>query len=160
MRGQHRRTSTNHNKRNSGEDLKGQCHEIFDFRFFHKSVSPKPLRIPLGSFRIFFENSRRYSQLKICHRRQWHRWQMQNIFDHKSFNYLLWTPLGSIVNLQKHFCLQVHFKVSAAWYCFHCLPPVSLTPVANLPPVSLIPVANCHRCRWHPWQICHQYQQH
>ncbi len=25
--------------------LKGQCHEIFDFRFFHESVSPKPLSI-------------------------------------------------------------------------------------------------------------------
>jgi hypothetical protein len=34
--------------------LKGQCHEIFDYRFFfHESVSPKPLRIPFRSFRIF-----------------------------------------------------------------------------------------------------------
>ena len=31
------------------------------------------------------------------------------------------------------------FKVSAAWYCSHYLPPVSLTPVANLPPVSTRP---------------------
>ncbi len=28
--------------------LMGQCHEIFDFRFFHESVSPKPLSIPIG----------------------------------------------------------------------------------------------------------------
>ncbi len=52
-----------------------------DFRllvFFHDSVSPKPLSIPLGS----------------------------------------------------NFCLQVHFKVSAAWYCSHYLPP----------------------CRWPWWQ--------
>jgi hypothetical protein len=33
--------------------LKGQCHEIFDFRFFYESVSPRPLSIPLGPFRIF-----------------------------------------------------------------------------------------------------------
>jgi hypothetical protein len=33
--------------------LKGQCHEIFDFRFFHESVSPKPLSLPLGPFQIF-----------------------------------------------------------------------------------------------------------
>ncbi len=33
--------------------LKGQCHDIFDFWFFHESVSPKPLSIPLGPFRIF-----------------------------------------------------------------------------------------------------------
>ncbi len=26
--------------------LKGQCHEIFEFRFFRESVSPKPLSIP------------------------------------------------------------------------------------------------------------------
>jgi len=48
--------------------LKGQCHEIFDFWFFHESVTPKPLSIPLGPFRFFFENSRRYSQLKVHHR--------------------------------------------------------------------------------------------
>jgi hypothetical protein len=33
--------------------LKGQCHEIFDFWFFRESVSPKPLSISLGPFRIF-----------------------------------------------------------------------------------------------------------
>jgi hypothetical protein len=33
--------------------LKGQCHEIFCFWFFYESVSPKPLSIPLGPFRIF-----------------------------------------------------------------------------------------------------------
>ncbi len=37
---------------NAKESLKGQCHEIFDFKFFHESVSPKPLSIPLGPFRI------------------------------------------------------------------------------------------------------------
>jgi hypothetical protein len=31
--------------------LKGKCHEIFCFRFFHESPSPKPLKITLGSFR-------------------------------------------------------------------------------------------------------------
>ncbi len=34
-------------KRNT---LKGQCHEIFSFRFFHESSSPKPLKITLGTF--------------------------------------------------------------------------------------------------------------
>jgi hypothetical protein len=32
--------------------LKGQCHEVFDFRYLHGSDSPKPLIIPLGPFRI------------------------------------------------------------------------------------------------------------
>jgi hypothetical protein len=37
------------------------------------------------------------------------------------------------------------FKLTlgAAWYYSHYLPPVLLTPAANLPPVSLTPVANC-----------------
>jgi hypothetical protein len=33
--------------------LKGQCNKIFDFWFFHDSVSPKPLSILLGLFKIF-----------------------------------------------------------------------------------------------------------
>jgi hypothetical protein len=35
--------------------LKGQCHEIFCFWFFHKTVSPQPQSIPLGPFQIFSE---------------------------------------------------------------------------------------------------------
>jgi hypothetical protein len=38
-------------KRNT---LKGQCHEIFSFRFFHESSSSKPLKITLGTFQIFW----------------------------------------------------------------------------------------------------------
>ncbi len=33
--------------------LKGQCHEIFCFWFFHESPSPKPLKITLESIRMF-----------------------------------------------------------------------------------------------------------
>ncbi len=82
------------------------------------------------------------------------------------FGYL-WVLEETCIN----FCLQVHFQVSAAWYCFHYWPPVSMTLVVNLPPVSLIPVAIRHRrrwhrrqifrrYRWHRWQICHRCQQH
>jgi hypothetical protein len=58
------------------------------------------------------------------------------------------------IQLKINFFLQVHFKVSAVWYCSHYLPPVSTTTVesvANLPPVSLIPVAICDLCSWHWW---------
>ncbi len=54
--------------------LKGQCHEIFCFWFFSWISSPKPLRI-LKAVSNFFENSRRYSQLKVDHRCQRHRRQ-------------------------------------------------------------------------------------
>jgi hypothetical protein len=52
--------------------LKGQCHDIFDFRFFHQPVSPKPLSIPLGLFRIFSKicENIRGSRCQICHRYQ------------------------------------------------------------------------------------------
>ncbi len=91
-----------------------------DFRLAHSSVSPK------------LENSRRYSRLKVHHRCQQHRWQMETIFKQKNFNNFFWAPLGSRVNIYIKFCLQVHFKVSAAWYCSHYLPPVSTAPVSNL----------------------------
>jgi hypothetical protein len=34
-------------------NLKGHCHEIFFFRYFHESSYPKHLKIKLGSFQIF-----------------------------------------------------------------------------------------------------------
>ncbi len=61
---------------------------------------------------------------------------MAKTFKQKNFNHFVWTPLGSRVNIYINFCLQVHLKLSAAWYCCHYLPPVSTTPAANLPPVS------------------------
>jgi hypothetical protein len=48
---------------------------------------------------------------------------MEKIFNQKIFQYFFWTPLHSSI-------------------CSHCLPPASLTPVANLPPESLTTVAN------------------
>ncbi len=127
--------------------LKGQCHEIFCFWFFSWISFPQASDYTIRVVSNFFKNSRRYSQLKVCHRCQWHRWQMEKTFKQKNFNSFVWTPLGSRVNIYINFCLLVHFKVSAAWYCCHDLPPVSTTPVAKLPPVSMIPVAICHRCQ-------------
>ncbi len=74
--------------------------------FFHESVSPKPLSIPAIS--NFFENSWRYSQLKVLH-----RWKKSSIIK------VLIILFGHLweVELTYRFCLQVHFKVSAAWYC-------------------------------------------
>jgi hypothetical protein len=117
-------------------NLKGQCQEIFDFWFFSWFSFPQAPEYTIRAISNFFENSRRSSRLNVHHRCHWHRWQMEKIFNQKNFNNFVWTPLGSRVNIYINFCLQVHFKVSAAWYCSHYLPPVSTTPVANLPPVS------------------------
>ncbi len=112
--------------------LKGQCHEIFCFWFFSWISFPQASDYTIRAVSNFFENSRRYSQLKVCHWCQRHRWQMEKTFKQKNFNNFVWTPSNSGVNIYINFCLQVHFKVSEAWYC--CI--------------------ICHRCRWHRWQIC------
>jgi hypothetical protein len=53
--------------------LKGQCHEIFCFRFFHESSSPKPLKKNnIRVISVFLENAWRYSQVKVHHRYQRH----------------------------------------------------------------------------------------
>ena len=50
-------------KRDNYRNLKGQCHEIFDFRFCHEQVSPQPY----GHFE-FFRKVAENSQLKMHHR--------------------------------------------------------------------------------------------
>ncbi len=49
--------------------LRDSVTRFFASGFFHESVSPKTLIISLGPFRIFFENSRRYSQLKVARKK-------------------------------------------------------------------------------------------
>ncbi len=56
--------------------LKGQCHEIFDFWFFSWISFPQAPEYTFRAVSNFFENLRRYSQLKVHHRCCWHRWQM------------------------------------------------------------------------------------
>ncbi len=63
--------------------LKGQCHEIFDFCFFSWISFPQSPEYNIRAVKIFFENSRWYSQLKVHHRCRWHQWQM---------DYFVWTP--------------------------------------------------------------------
>ncbi len=75
--------------------LKGECYEIFDFRFFYESVSYKPLSIPLGQFRKFTEIFAAQGAPLVS----LHRWQMKKIFNQKSFNYFLGTPLCSRINI-------------------------------------------------------------
>ncbi len=110
--------------------LKGQCDEIFCLRFFNESSSPKPLKITLVHFKFFPKNSRKYSQVKVHHQYQRHRWQI-----------LPPVPLVLLIPGAN-------------------LPPVSMIPVANLPPVSTIPAANCPGYQRHLRQICQweQYQ--
>jgi hypothetical protein len=85
---------------------------------------------------------------------------------HEIFDFV-WTPCGSRVNLQTHFCLQVRFKVSAAWYCSHYLPHQCLGHQWQVCAYNWhrwqiccrcrwFRGQFCQRCRWHRWQMCHQ----
>ncbi len=65
-----RTQKTAYDTANSNTLLKGQCHEIFDFRFFPQIISPHLLPAPddsLGPISIFFKNSRKFLQLKVFH---------------------------------------------------------------------------------------------
>ncbi len=115
-------------------------------------VSPKHLSISWWPFRIFSKIRRDIRGSRCTTGVVDTGGKLEKIFNQKNFNYFVWTPLGSRVTININFCLQIHFKEYAAWYCFHILPPVSLIPVANLPPVSTTLaklVANCHQCRWY-----------
>jgi hypothetical protein len=121
--------------------LKGQCHEIFCFWFFSWISFPQASDYTIRAVSNFLENSRRYSQLKVCHHCQRHWWQMKKTFKQKNFNNFVWTPLGGRVNIYINFCLQVHFKVSAARYCCH----------SHLCQRHRWQI--CRRCRWYRWQF-------
>ncbi len=107
----------------SQEGLKGQCHKIFCFRFFSWITFPQA---PGNNFRVisnFFENSLRYSQVKVHHWCQGHRWQ-------------------NCRRYQRHRRQICHQYQRHQRQILPLVPLVLLTPVANLPPVSMIPVAN------------------
>ncbi len=78
--------------------LKGQCHEIFRFCFFSWFSFPHAPDYTIRAVSNFFENSPRYSQLKVCHRCRWHRWQMEKSSIRKIYDFF-WTPLGSRVSI-------------------------------------------------------------
>ncbi len=81
------------------KNLKLQCHEIFCFWFFSWISFAQASDYTIRAVSNFFENSRRYSELKVCYRCQRHRWQMQKTFKQKNFYNFVWTPLGCRVNI-------------------------------------------------------------
>jgi hypothetical protein len=106
-----------------GMFLKGQCHEIFDFRFSTWISFPKAPDYTIRAVFNFFKNSRRYLQLRVTPVANGKNLQLEKAFL-ISFGHL-WE---SRVGIQIKFFLPVHFKLSAVWYYSHCLPPLSTTP--------------------------------
>ncbi len=103
--------------KNPRRSLKGQCHEIFCFRFFSWITFPQH-----NNIRIILN----LSQVKVHHWCQRHQWQIA----------------AGINDTGGKFCHQFPL---CCWHRWQILPPVPLvllTPVANLPPVLLTPVSN------------------
>jgi hypothetical protein len=49
-------------------DFKGQCHEIFDPRFFRQSITPRPLINTLKYFRFLFRIRRAITEYVLVQR--------------------------------------------------------------------------------------------
>ncbi len=113
--------------------LKGQCHEIFNFWFFSWISFPQAPEYTIKFVSNFFENSWIYEQLKVHHRCRCHRWLMEEIFNHKSFKYFIWTPLGSTVELTYRYIFAFKFTLRS-----------------HQP--DIVPII-CRRCRWFWRQI-------
>ncbi len=71
--------------------LKEQYHKIISFRFFSWIIFPKPLKITLGSFRIFLKIREDISQVKVHH-----QYQQHNITDCISILYILNNSIDNI----------------------------------------------------------------
>ena len=109
--------------------LKGQCHEIFCFWFFSWISFPPAPEYPIRTVSNFFENSRRYSQVKVHHRCQRHR--RQNL---RPVSLVLLIPVANLPPVSTTLAVSTTPVAN--------LPPVSTTPAAKLLPVSTIPTAN------------------
>ncbi len=108
--------------------FKGQCHEIFCFWFFSMNQFPPAPEYPISTVTNFFQSSRRYSQVKVHHRYQQHRWQIC----HRCHRH--WRP--NCHRYHQHRQQICHQYQRHRW---QILPPVSLV---LLIPVSTIPAAN------------------
>jgi hypothetical protein len=110
------------------QSLKEQCHEIFELGFSWIRFPPTS-EYPNRTVSNFFENSRRYSQLKVHHRCCWHRWQINKIFNQqikkKNFEHL-WVVEST--------CRCIFFFK----FTFRCQQSDS------------VPII-CHRCHWYQW---------
>ncbi len=113
--------------------LKGTVSRVlFFFRFFSWITFPQAPDNNIRIILIFFENSRRYSQLKVHHRCQRHRWQiMGTISGCRHLKVNLKAKIYMYVSSTTQRWPNKIMKIFLIEDFFH-LPPVSLKPVANL----------------------------
>ncbi len=109
--------------------LKGQCHEIFYFWFFSWISFSQALEYTSRAVSNFSENSRRYSQLKVDHRCQRHRWQTMRLIS--GWGYLT-------VNLKAKIYIYVNSTIQR---CSNKIIKIFLIEDFFI----------CHRCQRHRW---------
>ncbi len=110
--------------------LKGQYHKILDFWFFSWISFPRAPDYTIRAVSNLFENSRRYTQLKVHHRCCWKK---------SSIRKILIILLGHLWIVELTYLYIFAFKFTLRY-----LQP-DIVPITNLPPVSMIPVAICPR---------------
>ena len=118
---------------------------------FHESVSPPaPEEYPIRTVSNFFQNSLRFSQVKVHHRYQRNRHGKFQIFSQICGDIRKSRCTTGINDTGGKICYRYH------WQRRQILPPVLLVlliTVANFSPVSTTMVAICHRYQPHRRQI-------
>ncbi len=114
---------------------KGPVPRDFRLQVFLWSVSPQPMSIPLGPFRIF-------SKIRVDIRRsrcttgvvetgdKWRKSSTRKVL-------IIFLEHFCVIDILINFFLQVHLKMSAVQYCSNYLPPVALTNLAKIYAPSL-----------------------
>ncbi len=103
----------------------------FNFWFFSWISFPKAPEYTIRAISNFFENSRRYSQLKVHHRCRWHRWQWK-----KSSIIKVWAILFGHLWEEK-----VAYRYIFAF---------KFTLRSQQP--DILPIIS-RQCHWHRWQF-------
>ncbi len=125
--------------------LKGTVSRDFLLLVFFINQFPPAPEYPIWAVSNFFENSRRYSQIKVDHRCRWHRWQMKK----SSIRKILIILLGHLWIVE-----VTHIYIFAFKFTLRYLQP-DINPIV-CHRCRWYRWQFCRRCRWHRWQICHQ----
>ena len=147
------------------ESFKGRCFYILFNSPFGSTTRNKPRAV--RPFRIFSQILGDIRSSRFATGVNDTGGKRKKTFNQINFNNFVWSPLGSRGNIYINFCLQVYFQASAAWYCSHYLPPVSMTLLANCRRYQrhrrqIAAGFNdtggkfCHKfclCCWHRWQF-------
>ncbi len=132
--------------------VKGQCNEIFDFRFSTWISFPQAPDYNIRAVLIFFERSLRYSQLKVLHRcgvvvtgGKWKNLQSEVELAYMSINLFFQVPQSDIGPIVCHRCHWHRCQICrwCRWYQCHFATGINNT--------SGTCGKICRQCHWYRW---------